>query len=240
MHRRGQWPNANCPMCTTLEDHRHVISCSSDQARKHFMTAWGALDDWLEATSSPEIGQAVYLLIEDYKTQEENVVWPTWSLQLQATVHQQRQLGPRSFVEGFHTTGWIDAQQEYYDYLHKNKSAEAWATTLTEKVFLFTHTMWKMRCTFLHSKETQGCIHADHYDIQLTDLLSEPPPSTMPAIDRSYFIPLQTALQYNNQRKKRLISQLQTFLNAHAIRTSSKSAQCMMHWLSTYHDQEPD
>ena len=40
--------------------------------------------------------------------------------------------------------------------------------------------------------------------------------------------------------EKRLITQLKSFLNAHTIRTNSKSAQCMQHWLSTYHEHEPN
>ena len=54
-------------MCDIAEDHPHILQCQSAQASTHFITAYGALDEWLVKTTSEEIAEAVYLLISDYK-----------------------------------------------------------------------------------------------------------------------------------------------------------------------------
>jgi hypothetical protein len=92
--------------------------------------------------------------------------------------------------------------------------------------------MWKLRCDFLHTTTTQTSLHVDKYRTELTHLLKEPPPLSMPAEDRRYFIPLRKALTYNIQRQKRLVRLLRTFNDAHHHRTNSKSAQLLRNWLA--------
>ena len=237
MHRRGEWSNATCPMCDQTEDHMHIIQCQSTQAKAHFLQAFCQLDDWLEKTTSLDIGQAIWLLLEDYRTQQTSINWLAWSPILQRTIDRQRLLGPRAFVEGYLTNDWIYAQDEHYLLTNNRKhSAGNWATTLNEKLFRFTHSMWKQRCNHLHKNTTQSTIHDNNYDADLALLLRHPPPPSMPAEDRKYFVPLATAISYNTQRKKRLINMLNTFNTSHELRTNTQSAQIMRQWLASYND----
>lgn len=91
MKRRGEWNTDECPMCQHQEDHEHVIKCTSECTTKNFEQAYGELDDWILRTSSKEISEAVYVLITDYRDNEqhENVTYTTWSQDLQNAVLQQ-------------------------------------------------------------------------------------------------------------------------------------------------------
>ena len=72
MKRRGEWNTDECPMCQQQEDHEHVIKCTSECTTKNFEQAYGELDDWILRTSSKEISEAVYVLITDYRDNEQH------------------------------------------------------------------------------------------------------------------------------------------------------------------------
>ena len=211
----------------------HILQCRSDQAQSHFMTAWGALDEWLEQTTSVEIGQAIYVIIDDYRKGETSGPWTTWSRTLCSTYASQQKIGPRSFVEGFLSKQWEHAQFEHLLLTNnRRKSPSHWVKNLNYRIYKMTHKMWTLRCDFLHLTTTQNSLHHDTYHSALTHLLKEPPPLSMPAEDRRYFVPLTKALTYNIQRQKQLVNILRTFNDAHHQRTNSKSAQLLRNWLA--------
>ena len=158
-------------------------------------------------------------------------------IRVQTCLHfLNRYRSPRAFAEGFFTPQWEDVQDAYLARTRSRKSATSWVTTLHEKIFRFTHSMWKQRCAFLHSRSTQTAIHSNQYALELSHLLKHPPPLSMPAEDRKYFVPLPQALQYNTQRQKRLINILNTLFHSHNIRTDSAPDRLMRTWLATKFD----
>ena len=236
MHRRKQWPTDTCPMCDIAEDHPHILQCQSAQASTHFITAYGALDEWLVKTTSEEIAEAVYLLISDYKERsfESNQLYEHWNPLLKTTVQHQRSIGPRSFVEGFLSIKWEELQLEYYTSINDRRhSALRWTGLLIKQLHTFFHLMWTQRCDVLHSDKGQLELHQEGYAIDLVRLLSHPPPPSMPSNDRRFFVSLDKALTYSLPRQRRLITLLQTCLTSHEIRTSSTSATCLKTWLAT-------
>ena len=92
--------------------------------------------------------------------------------------------------------------------------------------------MWTQQCKVVHSREGQTTLYQATYALQLHNLLSNPPLKTMPACDRRCFVSLDEALGYSLSRQRRLINMLTSFMEAHELRTSSKSAQLMLSWLA--------
>ena len=236
MFRRRQWSTDTCPMCDNIEDHIHVLQCTSPQASSHFANAYGDLDDWLGKTTSEEVAEAVYLLLSDYRENnfDSDQLYDYWSPLLKNTVRHQRSIGPRSFVEGFLSTKWEDLQLNYYISINDNRhSALRWTGLLIKHLHNLFHLMWTQRCDVLHSDDGQKELHQLEYATDLARLLSDPPPPSMPANDRRFFVPLETALSYSLPRQRRLITLLQTCFTSHEIRTSSKSATLLKSWLAT-------
>ena len=238
MKRRGEWKTGDCPLCNAdEEDHEHIIKCKSTTATDNFTEAYGCLEEWLQKTSSTDITEAVWVLLSDYRDNDTgNIFYPNWSSTVHTAVARQRELGSRAFIEGFHVYHWADAQNQHYTATNQHRhSADVWAARLIARLWTFTHTMWKTRCTAIHTQEIQSAMLHNHHALQLKKLLERPPPPSMPSHDRKHFIPLTTALTYNHHRQKRLVRQLTTFQNAHIERMRTPSAKYMQNWLSTFH-----
>ena len=238
MKRRREWATSECPLChTDEEDHEHVLQCRSITTTDNFTDAYGKLEEWITKTSSTDIAEAIWVLISDYRDKDaSNIIYPHWPDTVREAVVVQRQLGPRSFIEGIHATHWVRAQQQHFTERNKTQhSADIWAARLVARIWTFTHDMWKGRCTAIHTNKIQSAMKHNDHALQLHDLLARPPPTSMPAHDRKHFVPLQVALTYNHHRQKSLIRQLTTFTKAHNERINTPSAQCMNNWLSTFH-----
>ena len=236
MKRRRQWPTDHCPFCDCTEDHIHLLQCTSDQTTSHFTKAYGDLDDWLQKTTSPDIAEAIYLLLTDHKDnqQDSDLTYDNWSHTLCATVQHQRSIGSRSFTEGFLSTRWEDAQQEHYNcQCDTRHSAHRWTGLLVAQLHTFYHSLWTQRCDALHTPEGQTHLYQAEYATDLKRLLAHPPPLSMPTADRRFFVPLAQALSYSLSRQRRLINLLTTIFDSHELRTSSKSATLFKTWLAT-------
>ena len=234
MHRRKQWSSPACPFCDHPEDHIHIFQCQSPQASKHFQTAWETLDEWLNKTTSLAIAEAVTDLLLEHRNQTDRTdMSPGWGPSLCDLVNHQRSIGPRSFAEGLLSTKWEEIQNDYYvENQDTRHSAAVWVQHLIQHISTLYHSMWKQRCKVVHSKEGQTSLYQATYALRLRDLLSQPPPTTMPACDRRFFVPLDEALGYSLSRQRRLINMLTSFMEAHELRTNSKSAQIMLSWLA--------
>ena len=238
MHRRGIWTSPTCPRCQEEEDHTHIIKCQSTHGTATFHEAWGLLDDWIEKTSSDAIGMAVYTLLTDYRNNEQprTEAYQDWPPALTRAYNHQLAAGPRSFQEGMLVKDWADAQAEYYVASNNTKNcADHWVSQLIHQLHQMMHTLWKGRCTYVHDKHYQETLYRHDYAIQLKELLADPPPASMPATDRRYFIPLNQALTQHIRSQRRTIRQLRTFIRAHEIRMNTRNARIMRDWLATAH-----
>ena len=237
MQRRKEWDNPHCPMCHQNEDTHHILKCTSPQGTDHYDRAFTELDQWLEKTTSPEIGQAIYSLYDDYRNdKDEQILYDNWSPILCNAVTTQWKLGTTAFTAGILAKQWVYAQDEHYMYTNKRKhSADLWVARLISRLWRLHHDVWKHRCHFLHKKEQQEALLKDGYNLKLRDLLQHPPPPSMPAEDRRHFIKLDIALRLPIHRKRRLTTILQNLSDAHELRSRTKSAQCMRMWLATAH-----
>ena len=236
MHRRGLWSQPTCPRCQEDEDHNHLIQCQSDHGKQAFLEAWGNLDDWLEKTSSEEISQAIYVLITDFRSNltELTLPYPAWTDALIRTFQLQQEAGPRSFHEGMLVNAWSNIQAQHYAAKRNNRNCpDNWVQRLIQQIHLFTHTLWKKRCHYVHDTKFQNKIYRNDYALQLRYLLQHPPPASMPATDRRHFVSLDKALTYTLRRHRRLIRQLRTYTQAHEIRMNTQNARIMRDWLAT-------
>ena len=144
-------------MCKEPENHEHVIQCTSDFTKTTFINAYGELDDWIQNTSSKEISEAVYILLTNYREADhhDTLIYPAWTRELQEAVIKQRQIGHRSFIEGFLSHHWTEAQNTHYNITKNTKNcADVWTARLIAKLWTFSHTMWKACCDFLHKGTT--------------------------------------------------------------------------------------
>ena len=109
MKRRREWATSECPLCHTKEeDHEHVLQCSSITTTDNFTNVYGKLEEWITKTSSTDIAKAIWVLISDYREKDEStILYPNWTTTVREAVIHQRQLGPRSFIEGIHTKHWV-------------------------------------------------------------------------------------------------------------------------------------
>ena len=227
-----------CPRCSAEEDHTHIIKCQSAHGTAIFHKAWGVLDDWIEQTSSTDIGLAVYTLLTDYRQNEQPraEAFPSWSTALQTAYHQQLEAGERSFPEGMLVAAWADAQADHYVQTNNRKNCpDHWVSKFIHKLHQMQHNIWKGRCDFVHEKSYKENLYKYKYALTLQDLLTRPPPASMPATDQRYFIPLKQALAQPIRRQRRIIRQLQTLNHAHEVRMNTRNARIMRDWLATAH-----
>ena len=205
MNQRGLWTTPTCPRCSEEEDHSHIIRCQSKHRTATFHKAWGTLDDWIEKTSSDNIGMAVYTLLTDFRNnkQPRTAAFPDWPPALTTAYNKQMEAGHRSFHKGMLVTEWADAQAEYYAHINNQKNCpDHWVSQLIHQLHKMTHTIWKGRCDYVHDKQYQETLYCHDYAIQLKELLDRPPPASMPATNRRYFIPLNQALAQNTRRQR--------------------------------------
>ena len=237
MLRRKQWPKNSCPRCQQEEDHQHVIRCPDTSASEQFTLSWGKLDDWIMATSTQEISQAVSLLLFDYRSNDrDQTILDTWTPMLQDTVNAQYQLGHRSFIEGILTPMWTQVQkQHFHDIQDQRRSAQKWSATLTTKIWQLAHDMWMDRNNVLHRNEqAQQRLHDASLDEQLRTLYSQYD-RTLPHTDKQLFKrPLEQTLTLKLREKRRTIRLMDAAIKAHTTRRSSKQAKAMRAWLDTF------
>ena len=235
MLRRKQWPKNECPRCKQEEDHQHIIRCPDKRAQDQFITLWGDIDDWINTTSTAEMGQAVYTLLSNYRSHDhEHTVWQTWSPGLQATIRQQYDIGHRSFTEGMLGTEWARTQQQHLDdQMDNRRSAKKWVATLTMKLWNLNFQMWKHRNHILHhNEETQSHLYSETQIQTLRKLYTQREP-TMPHINLQLFSrPIDDAIQMKPTEQRRFIRQLKAAIAAHKARSDHPQAQALRAWLA--------
>ena len=97
-----------CPMCTQVEDHHHIIQCQSLVVTNLWSEKLDQYKDQLRQMRTPEETiQAMSKLLNDYRTMNtspSDMTDPT----LEIAVIKQRQLGPNCFIEGLLVDEWKD------------------------------------------------------------------------------------------------------------------------------------
>jgi hypothetical protein len=135
MKRMGYWDTTECPRCSAPEDATHVLQCTHPGAS----AVWHMEVDLLKASldlvhTDPQITAAI---LDGLDTWRYNTI-PATSNQL---FTHQHTMGWKSFLDGFHSTQWGQAQQRYVSMLGRPFSVSLWSSQLIRWVWQIP---WKM------------------------------------------------------------------------------------------------
>jgi len=204
-------------------------------SKRHIPHSMGSTRRMGQKTSSSEIGQAINLLLSDYRNSDRSqTIYTTWSPLLKETITNQYRLGHRAFMEGILCHDWVEAQEAHLlEQNDKRRSAEKWCAILTTKIWDLAHIMWTNRNDVLHKNEEAQKQLLQESHIKQLQLLYSKKDRNMPHIDQRLFQrPLNEALMMKPCEQRQLIRQLNAAVTAHERRKKRPEAQAFLAWLN--------
>jgi hypothetical protein len=144
-------------------------SCEDPRAINVWTQAIANLEVWLEKQrTQPGIIQDIWakLLAWQRGSTEEIPVGMFHSLPV--VVQKQDEIAWQSLLEGRPSLGWIEVQQQYYEWIGSRRSGLRWLAALIQKLWDTAWDMWDNRNRVLHEQE-----HSVARDLQIQQITAE-------------------------------------------------------------------
>ena len=164
--------NPMCHRCTIVEEtFQHVFQCKSRHADKTHMQALKKLKDGLRRSqTAPIIQRTIVQCIERHRKGYENlsfkdiIVDDDTKILAQKVFHNQDRLGNTALLQGFLSLDWSLLQNTYDGLQDVMNPRIDWAAKVVKHIWVYSTTMWKMRCEDLHGtsgKKTESAKRKD-------------------------------------------------------------------------------
>ena len=145
----------HCPFCNEPnEDTLHIMQCKHSDSFLHFDDA---IKDLIKKLF--KLDTCSYLLkalrneLYAWRNHQSLPNIDNYPTLLQQTIHQQRQIGWKQFMEGLITQSWGLYMSRYYKSRQMQKTGNKWATRLIKYVWEATFVIWETRNAQLHQTE---------------------------------------------------------------------------------------
>ena len=155
LERRGHRDNPSCPWCSEeVETTEHLFQCSHEEMSKCFADEVDKIDDFLRATTSQEIREAIIQLLQGLRSGE--IELPDEPTGVSTTMEEQFDLGQKATLNGMWLKSWTSHQSEYLKAIGSRKRAKVWVAQLALHLHEMVHAIWKARNEAIHKKETSA------------------------------------------------------------------------------------
>ena len=152
MFRRKEWPHSRCPRCSEpFETHEHVTLCPN--ATEVWATSLKTLDQWLSVTTSLDIRRSIISRLDAWHNGSTAPTLAVYSARTAQALRLQDSIGWHSFLGGFLSEAWIEAQDEYATMMGLRTKPLTWCSTLITKLWQLTWDLWDDRNNSLHHSE---------------------------------------------------------------------------------------
>ena len=155
-HKMVQWKfsiSNQCPFCTEIETIDHVFQCRHPGNTAHRSLAFDQLRKHLKKKRTAT--NITTMILQALKAWSENRSFiPNGLLRAWGAAENQTKIGWQQFLLGKISKKWIDIQARYLLQVGSKKSAFNWATELIRRLWKIAWQLWKYRCDFAHSKDS--------------------------------------------------------------------------------------
>ena len=153
MARWNQWPQSNCPRCSSEnETNTHVILCPEETATHTWLTAIHRLRQWmLSQKTEPGICRAICSNLLSWRSNTEPTRNTSYFRGLAAALQAQATIGWKALLAGFIAIEWSGVQEAYYQWVGSRRSGRRWAAALIKKIWEVSWDMWEHRNGFVHT-----------------------------------------------------------------------------------------
>jgi hypothetical protein len=147
--------HSKCPRCETdNEDTDHVLQCPHPDAKHSWDEAITKLEVWMtENKGHPELVELICLGLNSWhKNDRVPLTYGILEPHLKTAWSQQRQLGWKSFIEGYWSQEWQICQAQYLSHINSQKSSLLWISRVQRRIWMIAWNLWEHRNRFLHNE----------------------------------------------------------------------------------------
>ena len=156
LQRWKEQTHSSCPVCgEENETTTHILQCHHPTANTQWNTSLASLKDWMiQQATSPDIINVILENLHAWRDNRPPVQYEGTQPHLREAQQRQTLLGWQSFLRGFLTPKWIDAQHCHYSHTKSLRTGERWISALIKKLWAVSWDMWRFRNGVLHSQST--------------------------------------------------------------------------------------
>jgi hypothetical protein len=149
-----------CPLCSALEDARHVWKCPDNRAQAICTKGLNNPSTWTETEQmDPAIQSAIIAHLSQCLNSQPPIPIPETSPTIQSAINIQNDISWENFFEGCIAKEWEHNQIVYYEWCRSRKSGCRWTTALIQKLWDITWDLWEHRNGLVHAKENAETLH---------------------------------------------------------------------------------
>jgi hypothetical protein len=149
-----------CPLCSDLEDARHVWQCPDNWAQNIRTKGLETLSTWLDkAQTDPGIKSIITTRLNQWFSHQPLAPITNLSHLIQEALHLQDDISWDNFFKGRVITDWEAIQVAYYSWCNSSKSGRRWTIALIQKLWDIAWDLWEHRISIIHDEANAMILH---------------------------------------------------------------------------------
>ena len=187
LYRRGHRDTYKCPLCSSIENNKHLLVCTSQEMVETFAQELDELNRWLIHNAPDNVRLAIIELLSAHHELREPE-WENVPTESKQASKEQWYMGSQLLLWGVLSNKWRKHMDQYLR--NSRKKAAIRLALISNKIWNITDKMWNIRNEHEHKNHNseinkQRNDKADYMIDEIYD--SVPPRRFLPMSDRQFF-----------------------------------------------------